>query len=252
MMQRLRYSSGRDPQVERALEGVVVGRERPRVAAAVERLQDRRLDLDEAVVVERAAHRGDDPRARLEQGAHLGARDQVELTAAEARLDVGQPVVLVGRRAQRLGQHGEGGHPQRELAAARADRDAVDPDQVAEVEPDEQREAVLAQLVDARHQLDPARAVDKVEERRPPRLAPRRQAPRDAVGHVGLLFRRELRMRGQHRGDRLDARERVRERIDPRRAQPLELRPPRGEQLGHVLVDVAHRERVTSRRRRSW
>ena len=53
--QPLEVELGRDPQVEVAVERVVVGGEGPRQGAAVERLQDRRLDLDEAVLVEPAA-----------------------------------------------------------------------------------------------------------------------------------------------------------------------------------------------------
>ena len=43
--------------------------------------------------------RGDEQRARVLVG------DQVELAVAEAGLDVAEAVVLVGRRAQRLGEH---------------------------------------------------------------------------------------------------------------------------------------------------
>ena len=57
--QPLEVQLGRDAQVEVAVELVVVRRERPRVGAAVERLQDRRLDLDEAGRVELAPQRGD-------------------------------------------------------------------------------------------------------------------------------------------------------------------------------------------------
>ncbi len=63
----LEVQLGRDPQEQRAVERVVVGRERPRRGAAVERLQHRRLDLDEALLVEVAADRRDRLRAREEQ-----------------------------------------------------------------------------------------------------------------------------------------------------------------------------------------
>ena len=55
----LEVELGRDAQVEVAVERVVVRDERPRQRAAVERLQHRRLDLEEALVVEVAADRGD-------------------------------------------------------------------------------------------------------------------------------------------------------------------------------------------------
>ena len=76
---------------------------RPR-RAAVDRLQDRRLDLDEPLGIEEAPHLGDHARARHEQLARLLVGHQVELALAVARLDVGQPVVLLGRRPQRLRQ----------------------------------------------------------------------------------------------------------------------------------------------------
>ena len=47
-----------DAQVEVAVELVVVRHEGPRHGAAVQRLQDRRLDLDEAALVEEAADGG--------------------------------------------------------------------------------------------------------------------------------------------------------------------------------------------------
>src|SRR6202000_2308430 len=71
-----------DPQVQVAVESVVVGCEGTRHSAAVERLQDRGFDLDEAVAVERAADRRDDPRTVDEQLSALDARDEVQLAMA--------------------------------------------------------------------------------------------------------------------------------------------------------------------------
>ena len=102
--QPLEVELDRDAQVEVAVERVVVGGERPRERAAVERLQHRRLDLEEAALVEPAPDGGDHLRAQDEQLARLLVRDQVELAVAVAGLDVLEPVVLLGRRAQRLGQ----------------------------------------------------------------------------------------------------------------------------------------------------
>ena len=106
---------------------------------------------------------------------------------AVARLDVGQAVVLVGRRAQRLREQREAVEPERQLAAAGAEHGAVGADQVAEVEVEQPRHGLLAEHVDARHQLDPARAVDDVEERRLALAAARGEAPRDAGAVLGLL-----------------------------------------------------------------
>ena len=108
-----------DAQVEVALELVVVGDEGPRHGAAVERLQDGRLDLDEAALVEEAADGGDDAGALDEDLARIVVDDGVEVALAVARLDVGQAVELLGQRAQRLGEELPGGGPQRKLAAPR-------------------------------------------------------------------------------------------------------------------------------------
>ena len=43
-----------DPEVQRHVERVVVGHERPRRGAAVQRLEHRRLDLEEPALVEKA------------------------------------------------------------------------------------------------------------------------------------------------------------------------------------------------------
>jgi hypothetical protein len=140
-------------------------------------------------------------------------------------------VVLVGRRAQRLCEQSEVRHSQRELAATSADRDAVDADQIAEVESDELREASVAQLVDAGVQLQPARAIDEVKERRAAGLPPRGQPSGDAVAGRRLLARLEGDVSSCDVGEGLDAREGVRVWLDPVGAQALELRSPGREEL---------------------
>ena len=69
--QALEVELGGDAQVHRRVERVEVRHERARQCAAVDRLQDRGLDLDEALVVEEAADRGDDLGARDEDLARL-------------------------------------------------------------------------------------------------------------------------------------------------------------------------------------
>jgi hypothetical protein len=123
-----------DPQIEVAVQRVVVGGEGPRQRTAVERLQDRRLDLDECVRVQVGAHRRDDSRPVDEQPAGVLTCDQVELPAAVARLDVAEAVVLVRWRAQRLAENLEAIDTQRELSVPASQHGAVDPDEVSEVE----------------------------------------------------------------------------------------------------------------------
>ncbi len=120
-----------------AVERVVMRDEGTRERAAVERLQDRRLDLQESALVEEAPDRADQVGAPEEQLARLLVGDQVELAVPVALLDVGEPVVLVGRRAQGLRQQRPVVDAHRQLAAPRAERSAFDPHDVAEVEVDE-------------------------------------------------------------------------------------------------------------------
>ena len=65
--QPLEVQLERDPQVQLHVERVVVGDERPGVGAAGLDVQDRRLDLDEALGGERAAEAGDQLVADLER-----------------------------------------------------------------------------------------------------------------------------------------------------------------------------------------
>src|SRR3954451_11481805 len=226
----------RDAQVEVAVEGVVVGRERARDPAAVDRLEHRRLDLHDPARVEEGADRGDDLRARDEELARLLVGDQVELAVAEAGLDVRQPVVLLGRGTQRLGQQRVVVEPQRQLAAAAAEDRAVGADQVAEVEGEQARELLVPEHVHARVELQPARPVDEVEERRLALAPPRREAAGHAHAVVGLLAGGEVLVGRLDLDDRAYAREGVRERLDALLAQRLELAPPDREQLRRLLL----------------
>src|SRR5215218_6594010 len=232
----LEVELGGDPQVEVAIEGVVVGREWPRQGAAVERLQDRRLDLDEAVLVEPAADLGDRAGASAEGAAALLVGDQVELAAAEAGLGVLQTVELVGRRPQALRQQAPVVDRERELAAATGrHRRALGADDVAEVEVDQQLVGLLAEHVLARVQLDLAAAVADVEEAGLAVAAAGDDPAGDAVPRVGLHPGDQTLVGRPHLGDVLTTLEFVREWIDPRRPDPLELLAAVPEDVGELL-----------------
>ncbi len=64
--QPLQVQLGRDAQVQVEVEGVVVGDERPGVAPPGNRVEHRRLDLDEAAVLEPAPRQRDEPAAEQE------------------------------------------------------------------------------------------------------------------------------------------------------------------------------------------
>ena len=69
--QPLEVQLGRDAEIEVGVELVVMRDERAGEGAAVAWLEDRRLDLDEAPLVERAPDRRDDLGARDERLARL-------------------------------------------------------------------------------------------------------------------------------------------------------------------------------------
>ncbi len=150
---------------------------------------------------------------------------------AKAGLDVGEAVVLVGRRAQRLGQHGVAGDPQRQLAAAGHEGQAVDADQITEIEVEQALHALGAKLVNAGLELDPARTVLEVQERHLALPAARGQPPGHPVADVGLVPGLQVVVGRPDVGDRLDPAELVRERVDPRLAERAQLAPARGEQV---------------------
>jgi hypothetical protein len=161
---------------------------------------------------------------------------------AEARLDVAQPVVGVGRRAQRLGEHGVGVDAQAQLAAAGDEDGAVDPEDVAEVDLVQQPLHLLgAEDVQARLELHPAGAVDEVEEGHLALAAALREAAGDAVDVLGLLAGLQALVgRADVRGGR-HVGEGRRERVDAVGAQLVELGPPDGEQVRLGLVRSARR-----------
>ncbi len=239
----LQVQLGGDSQVQVAVERVVVGGERARQRAAVERLQHRGLDLDEAAVVKPAANLADRLCTEREElpGGLVG--DQVQLAAPVASLDVLQPVELVGRRPQALGQQPPAGHLQGELAAAGRESIPLDPDDVAEVEVDEQLEGLGAEHVLAGVQLDLAAAVAQVQEGGLAVPAAGDQPAGDAMVRLGLQPRRQALVRGPDLADLLPLGELVRERIDPLRPQPLQLLPPLGEKP--PLVCRLRRPRLT-------
>src|SRR5262249_34947076 len=91
-----------------------------------------------------------------------------------------------------------------------------------------------------RVQLDLPRAVDEVQERRPPLPAAGVDAAGDAHTVAGLLAGRQGLVWRLDVGDRRDAGERVRERVDARRPQPLELPAAGGEEFRSLLALDAH------------
>ena len=174
--------------------------------------------------------------------AALLVGDQVELAAAVAGLGVLEAVELVGRRPQALGQQPPVVDRQRELAAAPGrQRRPLDADDVAEVEVDQQLVGLGAEQVLAGVQLDLAAAVAEVEEAGLAVAAAGDDPAGDPVARLGLDPRRQPLVRGPHLGDVLALGELVRERLDPRLPDPLQLLPPVAEDVGELLASLAAR-----------
>ena len=186
-MQRLRYSSvaiRRYIVWSSALKCVVNG---ARERAAVERLQHRRLDLDEPVVVEVAADRGHDLRPRDEELARLLVGHQVELAPAIAGLDV-----RAGRGA--CPAAGAATSPARVksstriVSSPRRDVNAMPSTPTMSPRSSSSSRSIRSSPSTSRLrlQLDPPGAVVEVQERHPALPAARGEPPGDAVARLGL------------------------------------------------------------------
>ncbi len=101
--------------------------------------------------------------------------------------------------------------------------------------------ALVAEHIGPGVELDPARAIDEVEEGRLAVAAAGEHPAGDPVGGVGLGAVGDSLVRGPDLGDLGPGLEAVRERLDAPRAQALELLAPLGEKVGAALVGgVAH------------
>ena len=181
----LEVQLGGDAQVQVPLQLVVMRDERPRQGAAVQRLQHRRLDLDEAARVQEVADRLDDAGALHEHLARRVVDHEVEEALAVARLHVGESVELLGHGAQRLAQELPGGDAQGELASARAHHHALGADEVAQVDLLDGRVAARTERVDLSEELQLAGRVLDDHERH---LAVHATG-HDAAGHAVHLGR---------------------------------------------------------------
>src|SRR5438270_8420809 len=160
-----------DAEVEILVEQVRGRDERLGEPAAVARLQDRRLDFDEALGVEVSAHRGDHPRAQDGVATRVLVHQQVEIAAPVASLDVGYAVERVGQRRLDPREDLERVDVERRLAALRLRGRAGDAYDVAEVDVDVPRLLRVAQKLDA------PGAIDEIEEDELPHVPPSEHPP---------------------------------------------------------------------------
>ena len=127
----LEVQLGGDAQGERQVEGVVVRLERAGVGTTGHALQHRRFDLQEAALIQPAAHGTHRQGAAAEGFAGVGRDDQIQVALAIALLHIRQAMPLVGQRLQALAEHLPAGHLHRQLAAVGAAQRALHTDQIA-------------------------------------------------------------------------------------------------------------------------
>ena len=176
--------------------------------------EDRRLHLGEPELGELTADRGDRRGAHLEHPAGVVVHDEVDVALAEAGVDVGETVPLVGKRSQRFGEQLEPGDLHRQLALAGRHDGAVDADPVAQVEGVECVVAVVAQLPPRDEQLDRVRLVADGRERQLALPAQQENAARHPHRDVGLGARFECAELGPQLGQGAVAVEAHRVRVD--------------------------------------
>ena len=163
--QALQVQLRRDAQVHLLVERVVVRDEGLRVRAAGDRVQHRRLDLEEAVVHHEGADRAERLAARDEALARVLVRDQVDIPLAVLLFLVAHAVERVGQRAQRLGQQAQFRDLDRQFAGLGDEQRALDAEDVAQIPVLELLVDVRADVVDRDPQLDPPGAVLQRAER---------------------------------------------------------------------------------------
>ena len=226
----------RDPQGHALVKGVEVRVKRPGRRAAVDELQDRRLDLDVTLGVQGLAQRSCRGGSEAHHVAGLLAHDEVGVPLPHSGL-LGEVLVQRGQRAQSLGGHLPRARHDRQLAALARDDPPIDSDVVAEV--DERLpvgQGSLADLGLTEHDLQAG--ADALLEGGEAELAGVADIPDPPGRHdprLGLLSR------GQVPPLVADVRERVRapdpDRVCrvPARDEPLPLLAPDPELLGQVV-----------------
>ena len=113
--QALEIELGGDAQAEVDIEGVGVGHEGPGQRSAGLGLEYRGVDLDELLGQQLRAQGRYGLEPDVEHPAAVRIGEEIDLALPVAGVGGGQPVPLVGERAQGLGQQPQSGHVDREL-----------------------------------------------------------------------------------------------------------------------------------------
>ena len=142
----------RNAQVLIDVERVVMRDEGFGVGAARNRVEHRRFDFDEAVLFHEAANGAYGLKARSKALAAFFIDDEVGIALAAAGFDVGEALVLVGKRADGLRHQAKLFDAHRELALVGAEKRAFGGNDVAQVEALEKRVGFVADVC-RRHEI---------------------------------------------------------------------------------------------------
>src|SRR5579884_110930 len=124
-----------DTQVEVAIQRVVMRDKGASGCAAIEGLQDGRLDLQKTMFIEIATHGADDAAARDKDSAYLFAvGDQVKVPLALAQFSIFQTMILLRQGAQGLGEQAVVEGVQSTLARLCPEEEAADLNEVADIQ----------------------------------------------------------------------------------------------------------------------
>jgi hypothetical protein len=206
--QPLQVQLRRDPQKEREIERVVMGAEGTCRRATHQRVQRRRLHLEEAVAIQKITQPLHDQSARTDDRGGRRVRDEVDVAVAIAEVGVGHAVPLVGQRPERLREHAQLAELERKLPGLRDHRAPSRLDVIGDVELVE-RDERLAHRVLLGEELNFAAAVAEPEEAGLAEAAPRDDAAEHVMNRTGAEAGHSFGVVTQL-GDRLEQRGSVR------------------------------------------
>src|SRR6266545_4120375 len=245
--QALEVQLERDPKLELDAERLVEGGERPRHGPPGHRLEDGRLDLHEAVLVEVRAHGLQRRRPSVDDAARFEIGGQLEVPVSLLEARILQPVPLLGERPEGLRQDPHPLDEDRQLALLRRSDPADGAHDVAQVDVAEQGEARGIRVRRGGDELKIARAIPHHQELElahvPSQDDPSRHRA-DVVAHLPRPQPPELLPDGVDAVRLLHAEGRLqvqRERLDPLGPQPFQGLAPGLQDLPFPEALLSHR-----------
>ena len=189
---RFSGSSERDPQIGVEIESVVVRDERARGRPTLLQVEDRRLDLDEGLLLQTTANRLDRGVTHRKDPSGIVVDDEVDVALPIPGVDVGKALPFVGQRSQRLRQELEVLELHGQLALLRRHHRTDDTDPVTAIQVVERGERFVADGALRHEQLDVTGRVAKVSESEAALLALEQETTGYLYPGLGLGARFEM------------------------------------------------------------